>query len=241
MSLRTETRVIQETAVRVFGMSSQGQPISVPARTVDVSRHGARVCGVSGWDVPGETIGVRCGMEKARFRIVWVGSDGSRLAGQIGLQCLEIGKYIWDSAPSNVAAPSVVAPFPPRSVGRFISPAIPPTSRFLDSRRNEHRFTIQGGASVREVGRNVRQWATLQDLSLGGCYVETNEPLSPFTLVDVSIHVDNARIEARGTVTVKHPLVGMGIQFTEMTPLNRECLRRLISGIERARTAGANF
>jgi PilZ domain len=237
MSQRIEARKSRESLVRVFGMSSQGRAVSVSARTVDVSQHGARICGVSDWDAAGEIIGVRYGTEKARFRIVWVGAAGSTLEGQIGLQCLETGKYIWEAASAVVAAPPLAFPFPPRSLGHRTNPNAHPIAHFQDHRSGQ-QFSICGEANVREVGRNIPHWTTLQDLSLGGCYLGTSDPLPPFTAIDVSLNAHGIRIDARGTVTVKHPRVGMGIQFTEMTAMNRERLRKVISRMGRSQAAG---
>ena len=33
--------------------------------------------------------------KKARFRVAWVGRSGSDRDGQIGVQCVEPGRYIW--------------------------------------------------------------------------------------------------------------------------------------------------
>src|SRR5437868_772994 len=99
MSLRTEPRLAKEASVRIFGMDSKGRPIHQSATTIDISKHGARVAGVRCWDYPGETVGVRHGSEKARYRVVWVGLPGTPVEGQVGLICMEPGKYIWDVLP----------------------------------------------------------------------------------------------------------------------------------------------
>ena len=89
-----------------------------------------------------------------------------------------------------------------------------------------------GGVNVREMGSGVPQWTMLHDISAGGCYVETTSPLMPMTRVELTVQVGDVRIECKGSVTVKHPLVGMGIKFTEMTPLNRDRLAHLIQNLE---------
>ena len=63
---RSEPRILKQAPVRIFGMDSKGQPVNLAAATVDVSKHGARLTGVRGWDRPGEVVGVRYGVEKAR-------------------------------------------------------------------------------------------------------------------------------------------------------------------------------
>lgn len=225
-------------------MDSKGHPINLPAKTVDISMHGARISGVNCWDYPGETVGIRCGTEKARYRIVWVGLPGTPLEGQIGVTCVDTGKYIWDVTPPTAEPqPSETPlPVPLRSVGNKIGLA-PAATHYDDHRRKAERFVVNGGANVREVGKNIPQWTTIHDLSSGGCYVETTAPLPEQTRVDVTIQVGDIKIDLRGIVTVKHPLVGMGIRFTEMSPLNRDRLRHLIGSLEHAEghAAGTGF
>jgi hypothetical protein len=226
--------------VRIFGMDSKGHPINVPAYTIDISKRGARLSGVRYWDYPGETIGLRYGTEKARYRIVWVGLPNTPVEGQVGLQCVD-AKYIWDVAPptdeakSSDAVPAFAAT---RRLGKQIGIA-PQIPHYQDRRRKDQRFIVQGGANVREVGKNIPQWTMLHDLSMGGCYVETTAPLPVHSRVDITIQVGDIRIDACGAVAVKHPLVGMGIKFAEMSPLNRDRLRHLIGSLEHSQSASA--
>jgi hypothetical protein len=71
-------------------------------------------------------------------------------------------------------------------------------------------------------------------------YVETTSPLQPFSRVELTMQVGNLRIECRGAVTVKHPLVGMGIRFTEVSPINRDRLARLISRLDQESAQAAS-
>jgi hypothetical protein len=48
----------------------------------------------------------------------------------------------------------------------------------------------------------------------------------------MTLQIGDLRIECKGNVTVKHPLVGMGIKFTEMSSLNRDRLLHLIASLE---------
>ncbi len=228
--------------VRIFGMDSKGHPINVPAYTLDISKRGARLSGVRYWDYPGETIGVRYGTEKARYRIVWVGLPNSPVDGQVGLQCVE-SKYIWDVAPpAEEVRP--MGPIPTAAATRTLGNQIglaPQIPHYQDRRRKDQRFVVQGGANVREVGKNIPQWTMLHDLSMGGCYVETTAPLPVHSRIEISIQVGDIRIDAKGAVTVKHPLVGMGIKFAEMSPLNRDRLRHLIGSLEHSQAASSGM
>lgn len=242
MALRTEPRLLKETPVRIFGLDSKGNAVNQPAKTIDISQHGVRLSGVKAWEYPGETIGLRFGSEKCRYRLVWVGSPGTRVDGQIGLVCVDTGRDIWKSelSQAHVLLAAAALPPPVRTVGSRAG-----LSRieraYCDPRRKDQRFTVKGGANVREAGKNIPQWTILHDLSMSGCYVETTAPLPVYTLVDITIQVEEIRIDARGFVTVKHPLVGMGLKFSEMSPLNRDRLHHLLGCIERAQFDGAGF
>jgi hypothetical protein len=241
MSVRTEPRMTKQANVRIFGMDSKGRPINLPVSTVDISKHGARVTGVKSWDYPGDTIGIRYGTEKARYRIVWIGLPNSQIDGQVGLYCVDQGRYIWDfAAPVAEMQAGHSTPYPALShtLGSQIglAPTIP---HYADRRRKDQRFIVQGGANVREVGKNVPQWTMLHDLSMGGCYVETTAPLAVYSRVEISIQVGELRIDAHASVVVRHPLVGMGLKFGDMSPLNRDRLRQLIGRLEHAESASA--
>src|SRR3954469_23849024 len=98
MGRRIDDRVPATLSIRVWGMDSAGRPFSSPARTIDVTRTGARITGLEHACQKGDVIGIQCGELKARFRVVWVGNSGSARAGQVGVHCVESGKYIWGVA-----------------------------------------------------------------------------------------------------------------------------------------------
>ena len=68
----------------------------VPTR--NISRQGALLAGIQGKLKPGEIIAITYKNSKARFRVTWVGDVGTEGSGQIGVQSLEPGKCIWDTA-----------------------------------------------------------------------------------------------------------------------------------------------
>lgn len=204
-------------------MDSNGHPVNVPATTLDVSQHGARLAGVTCWDSPGEMVGIRCGLAKARYRVMWVGPPGSPIEGQIGVRCVEADKHIWEieAAANEFATQSAHA--------RTQSPV----RRYIDSRRQHLRYIVNGSANVREFSKNIPHWTHLNDVSMGGCYVKTIVPYSVNTPVAVTIHIDDTKLDTLGAVVVKDPLVGMGIKFTDMSPVDRHRLIEVIAHLER--------
>ena len=53
----------------------------------------------------------------------------------------------------------------------------------------------------------------LTDLSLGGCYVQTESPFPQSSAVDLCLRAPAMEIHAEGLVRVMHPGQGMGIEF----------------------------
>src|SRR5512147_3204743 len=231
LQTRSEPRKLHESAVRVFGLDSAGKPINQTGWTVDISHRGARLRGLPCWSGPGETIGVRQGTEKARYKVVWVGQPGTPQEGQIGVICLEAGKCIWTVPNMSAQTMEVVAALPSATPRAPIGTAPIPTAR--NNRRKEARYLTSGGAKIQECGSPAGQWTMLHDISLGGCYVETTTPLPPGTQVNTMLHVGELQISARGEITVAHRMVGMGVRFVDMTPINRQRLELVLDQLVR--------
>jgi c-di-GMP-binding flagellar brake protein YcgR len=68
----------------------------------------------------------------------------------------------------------------------------------------------------------------LSDLSLGGCYLETNSPFPERTRIVLSMRIKQLQVQAEGVVRVMHPEVGMGVEFTQNTTQQREHVEKFI-------------
>ena len=79
--------------VKVRGTAPQSK--TMVACTLDVSAEGARLNLPAWTPEAGEIINVERGTEKSMFRIAWVGDQANGRRGQIGIQCLEQGKSIF--------------------------------------------------------------------------------------------------------------------------------------------------
>jgi len=62
----------------------------------------------------------------------------------------------------------------------------------------------------------------LTDLSLGGCYVETESPFPERSGLVLSLKAAAMEVQAQGMVRVMHPGYGMGIEFASRTGRERE-------------------
>lgn len=82
--------------VRIWGMDTAGKLFDIEAHTVDLTPVGACIEGALGSLLQrGAIVGIQCGRSQARFRVAWVGRTGTPRQGQIGVRCVEPGKYIW--------------------------------------------------------------------------------------------------------------------------------------------------
>ncbi len=68
----------------------------------------------------------------------------------------------------------------------------------------------------------------LTDLSLGGCYVETNAPFPERSLVDLCLKTGDLEVHTEGMVRVAHPSYGMGVEFPSRTEQQRAQVGSLI-------------
>ncbi len=68
----------------------------------------------------------------------------------------------------------------------------------------------------------------LTDLSLGGCYVQTESPFPQSSAVDLCLRAAGMEIHAEGLVRVMHPGHGMGIEFPARTEDQRKSVGEFI-------------
>jgi CheY-like chemotaxis protein len=69
---------------------------------------------------------------------------------------------------------------------------------------------------------------TLTDLSLGGCYVETESPFPERSGITLCLSAEDVEVQAEGAVRVMHPGFGMGIEFAARTTDERAQVARFI-------------
>jgi len=104
---------------------------------------------------------------------------------------------------------------------------------FLDldeSIRGQLQSWLQAAASANapSAEENVPH-CKLTDLSLGGCYVETDSPFPERALVELCLRAGEMSVRTEGMVCVAHPGYGMGVQFPTRTPEQRAQVGDLIN------------
>ncbi len=70
-----------------------------------------------------------------------------------------------------------------------------------------------------------------RDVSTGGMFVETNQALDPGQQLNLRFHLDNEEpiVKTEAEVLYQIPRVGIGVQFTEVSPEDYERIREYVS------------
>ena len=130
-------------------------------------------------------------------------------------------------------AATATAPAPEATVGHPVTTTTA-TAGAADQfhgaeKRRSARYKCEGSAEVREEGCDVRTWATFTDVSLHGCYVEAQATYPTGTKLHLRLEANGERVEAKGTVAVNYPYLGMGIAFEDMSEEDKAHLKRLLA------------
>ncbi len=88
-------------------------------------------------------------------------------------------------------------------------------------RRSAARTSFVTEALVIEANSGARLSARSADLVLNGCYVDTLNPFQEGSVVRIRLQHGESKLEAHGRVVYQVPSMGMGIEFSELTPENR--------------------
>jgi CheY-like chemotaxis protein len=93
----------------------------------------------------------------------------------------------------------------------------------------ELKTWLQAAASTAGAGDDETvPHCKLTDLSLGGCYVQTDAPFPERALVDLCLKAEEHEVHTEGMVRVAHPGHGMGVEFPSRTPEQRAQVGNLI-------------
>jgi hypothetical protein len=88
--IRKEQRIGGVVPVRISSINEDGEPVQCLAHTLNVSRRGARLAGVTLTLRLGTVVRITRGRSTSNFKIVWVGPNQ-----QIGVEALETISNFW--------------------------------------------------------------------------------------------------------------------------------------------------
>lgn len=211
MGQRRQLRKVIQVPVRIFGTDSTGQVFSGNALTVNVSELGAELCGVEPLLKLDEIIGLTYGKNRVHFRVKWVGKPGTPQAGHVGLLNIAPEKPLWDF------------PLPDPAPDNFQSR--------LAERRQHTRFRCHNSVEL-HTQAGATFWATIADLSVGGCYVEMAIPLPPGTKVSVGIWIAETKAWADCEVAFSSPGFGIGLKFKRISETDLARVRQYLGGLK---------
>ena len=220
---RLDRRIHIALPIRVTYWDHNHKPCLDLACTYDISPHGARVTGLRYVKEAGEVIAVERGRSKSFCRVVWVGEANSPLYGQVGIQCIEPDRNLWESELRDLDDAYEVIQRE-RGWHRW--------SGSQESNRRQHpRFAIEGTADLLKPDSESAQ-AVLQDLSELGCMVSTKHILSPGTELKMVLNVGNLDLAIKGQVRHAEMPFGVGIEFREIRKGDRQVLQFLLRKLQ---------
>ncbi|MBI3670624.1 MAG: PilZ domain-containing protein [Acidobacteria bacterium] len=111
------------------------------------------------------------------------------------------------------------------AVDRATSARVSVESAEAQERRSHARYPFSAAAEVIELQTEARILGRTSDLGVGGCYVDTINPLPVGTAVKLLLTHGNTRFESQAAVIYAHVGMGMGLAFTEVLPEGLEVLR----------------
>lgn len=94
-----------------------------------------------------------------------------------------------------------------------------------DRRRNP-RYPFAGSIEMREGTSEDKRTARVKELSLNGCYVDTESPYPMGTALSIKLFTDADFFEAQASVIYSMPNEGMGLMFRETKPYYLMVLRK---------------
>ena len=221
---RGDKRVHVALPIRITYWDEDKKPGLEMACTYDISAHGARISSLRFVNQTGEIVAVERGRNKAYCRVVWVGDSNSKLHGQIGLQCIEQDRNLWEPELRDM-----------EDVYEKVEKNSQPARGIAGNRRRSERVPIEGKAEIvnaDSIALNGAQQAELQDLSEIGCLVKTKEVLLPGTDIKLVLKIANYDLALKGKVKHAALDVGVGIEFAQIRKSDRQTLKFLLQKLK---------
>lgn len=223
---RTDKRIHVCLPIRVTYWGEDSKPRLEMACTYDISSHGARLTGLRCVKQAGEILAIERGKNKALCRVAWIGDPNSQLRGQVGVQCVEEGKILWESELRDldevydvmVQDVAVSRLNPKSSIGTLGT-----------NRRRFERFPVEGTAELVGTGANGKYLeGNVRNISEMGCLVTPKGIVNPGTEMKVVLCVSNYDLTLKGSVRHAKAEFGMGIEFREIRKGDRQLLQYLL-------------
>ncbi len=93
-------------------------------------------------------------------------------------------------------------------------------------RRRSPRYPFVGSIEMREGTSEDKRTARVKELSLNGCYVDTENSYPIGTPLSIKLFTETEFFEAQASVIYCRPDLGMGLMFRETKPYYLMVLRK---------------
>lgn len=93
-------------------------------------------------------------------------------------------------------------------------------------RRRSPRYPFVGSIEMREGTSEDKRTARVKELSMNGCYVDTENPYPTGSSLAIKLFTETEFFEAQASVIYSHPKEGMGLMFRETKPYYLMVLRK---------------
>lgn len=248
MGRRGHQRLEIALPVTITGLDTNGNPFKQTATTVDIGPKGMRIRGIYCLRGRGDLVRVEYKNTRADFRVAWIGET----EGLVGLEgMMEDAQFLFarhlppetsyapdprldtfvppdenslvsmEPAPVPVASIPLEAPSPERGL----------PERQQKERRRHPRFPCAGTARIFESGIEQPTTHRINEISLGGCYIEMMSPLPVGWFIVLELELNGRTIRIDGMVRSSQLAYGMGVQFTAIAPAEQEKLAEVIAEV----------
>lgn len=229
---RTDKRIRVALPIRVTCWNSNQKPSVEMACTYDISARGARVTSLRSVQAAGDIIAIERGRNRVFCRVVWVGEANSELQGQVGLQCVESERVMWENELREMEELY-------EAMREGDLRHLPAAGSLDGNRRRYPRYYIQGVAALPNLAAGSPAEVGLKNISELGCLLETPCPINPGTDLKLVLNVAQFDLSVKGRVRHSVPELGAGIEFQEIRKGDRQVLQYLLRKFEQAIQAGS--
>lgn len=147
-------------------------------------------------------------------------------------------KHVPESAPVPQPVPTPIAGTPPFEPDMF-------SPNWGSDRRRHPRIKCFVAVELRVNETPAPIWGNLANTSVGGCLVETANPVETGAKVEIGLWLPNGKIWVKGfalsgVVTRNRPASGIRVRFEGMVPAERESLRQFVKFVQETTRASQN-
>jgi hypothetical protein len=127
-------------------------------------------------------------------------------------------------------------PNPPEKDESLPAPALQESSPAeTQERRSRLRHDFVVNAEAEELATAIRLPARVSDLSVSGCYLDTLNPFSSGARIWIHFKKGNETLQLLGVVVYSHKDMGMGAEFTDVTPGAQEIIHKWLTQMDSGR------